>query len=182
MRKGNGLAVSEGQTVWEPDSDFGRRETLAAVLKDNPLPVAYRLSYVANFYVGPLVKNMEQAFGLSRPEWIILFCLHQRPDLNAQQISNVSGRPKTSISAAVRQLQTKKLIVRITDVRDGRRLVLHLTDAGRKIYREVLAGFMTREADMMACLNRDDRRTFLKLLDKIIENKIGRASCRERVS
>lgn len=170
MKKNTNLAVDEGQTVWQPDSDFGRRETLSAVLKDNPLPIAYRLSYVANFYVGPLVKNLELTFHLSRAEWIILFCLNQRPDLNAQQISNVSGRPKTSISAAVRQLQEKKLIVRSADVRDGRRLVLHLTAAGRKIYREIIASFMAREAEMVACLDRDDRRTFLDLLNKIIEN------------
>src|SRR5690242_19699830 len=122
MARNTSMAADDGHTVWEPDVDFDRRETLAAVLKGNPLPIAYRLSYVANFYVGPLVKNMERSFGLSRPEWIILFCLHQRPELSAQQISNVSGRPKTSISAAVRQLQEKKLIVRSTDVRDGRRL------------------------------------------------------------
>ena len=170
MRRTTSLATDEGHTVWEPDGDFGRRETLAAVLKGNPLPVAYRLSYVTNFYVGPLVKNMERTFGLSRPEWIILFCLHQRPDLNAQQISNVSGRPKTSISAAVRQLQDKKLIVRSTDVRDGRRLVLHLTGAGRKIYKEILSCFIEREANMLACLSRDDRRAFLELLNKIIDN------------
>lgn len=170
MRRNTSLARDKEHTVWEPDGDFGRRETLAAVLKDNPLPIAYRLSYVANFYVGPLVKNMEQAFRLSRPEWIILFCLHQRPDLSAQQISNVSGRPKTSISAAVRQLQGKKLIVRSTDVRDARRLVLHLTDAGRKIYKQIIVGFMAREADMMACLERDERRAFFELLNKIIDN------------
>lgn len=163
------MATVEGRTVWQPDGDFGLRETLVAVLKDNPLPIAYRLSYVANFYVGPLVRNMEQVFGLSRPEWIVLFCLHQRPDLNAQQISNVSGRPKTSISAAVRDLQNKKLIVRSTDVRDGRRLVLHLTNAGRKIYRQILASFVSREADMLAGLSREDRRTFLELLNKIIK-------------
>jgi DNA-binding MarR family transcriptional regulator len=176
MRKNVSLAAEDGTTVWEPDSDFGRRETLAAVLKGNPLPVAYRLSYVANFYVGPLMKNMERAFGLSRPEWIILFCLHQRPDLNAQQISIVSGRPKTSISAAVRELQNKKLIVRSTDVRDGRRLVLHLTDSGRKIYREIIASFMAREADMMACLDRAERQMFLELLNKIIENSASWAT------
>lgn len=170
MRRNTKPAAGEGHTVWEPDSDFDRRETLAAVLKDNPLPVAYRLNYVANFYVRPLVKNMELAFGLSRPEWIILFCLNRRPDLSAQQISNVSGRPKTSISAAVRQLQDKKLIVRSTDVRDGRRLVLHLTDGGRKIYKEILASFTTREDAMMSCLNRDERSAFLELLNKIIVN------------
>jgi len=170
MRRNTRPTAGEGRTVWEPDSDFGRRETLAAVLKDSPLPVAYRLNYVANFYVGPLVKNMEQAFGLSRPEWIILFCLNRRPELSAQQISNVSGRPKTSISAAVRQLQVKKLIVRSTDVRDGRRLVLHLTDSGRKVYQEILASFVNREAAMLDCLNRDERGAFLQLLDKIIAN------------
>lgn len=170
MRKIAILPADEGRTVWEPDGDFGRRERLAAVLKGNPIPVAYRLNYVANFYVGPLVKNMEQAFGLSRPEWIILFCLTQRPDLNAQQISDVSGRPKTSISKAVRQLLNKKLIVRSTDVRDGRRLVLHLTDAGRKIYKKILASFVAREADMMACLDHNERQMIQGLLDKIIDN------------
>lgn len=170
MRKTAKLPADEGRTVWEPDGDFGRRERLAAVLKDNPIPVAYRLNYVANFYVGPLVKNMEQAFGLSRPEWIILFCLTQRPDLNAQQISDVSGRPKTSISKAVGQLLNKKLIVRSPDVRDGRRLVLHLTDAGRKIYKKILASFVAREADMMACLDHNERQTILALLDKVIDN------------
>jgi DNA-binding MarR family transcriptional regulator len=170
MRKTASLPADEGRTVWEPDGDFGRRERLAAVLKDNPIPVAYRLNYLANFYVGPLVKNMEQVFGLSRPEWIILFCLTQRPDLNAQQISDVSGRPKTSISKAVRQLLNKKLIVRSADVRDGRRLVLHLTDAGRRLYKKILASFVAREADMLACLDHSERQTILGLLDKVIDN------------
>ena len=176
MKRNTSLPADAGNTVWEPDSGFGRRETLAAVLDGNSLPIAYRLSYVANFFVGPLVKNVGRAFGLSRPEWIILFCLNQRPDLSAQQISNVSGRPKTSISAAVRQLQNKKLIVRSADVQDGRRLVLHLTGAGRKIYREIIASFMAREADMMACLDRDERQTFLELLNKIIENSASWAT------
>jgi DNA-binding MarR family transcriptional regulator len=170
MRKSATLTAGDEHTVWQPDGDFGRRETLAAILKDNPLPAAYRLNYVANFYVGPLVKRMEQTFGLSRSEWVILFCLNQRPGLNAQQISNVTGRPKTSISSAVRQLQEKKLIMRRTDVRDGRRQVLQVTEAGQNIYAAVLDSFMAREADMVACLNRGERRAFLELLDKIIDN------------
>jgi len=171
MRKTAELAANGGgRTVWEPDSDFSRRETLAAVLENNPLPIAYRLNYLANFYVEPLVKNIERTFDLSRPEWIILFCLNQRPDLNAQQISNVTGRPKTSISAAVRQLQGKKLLVRSVDVRDGRRRVLQVTEAGQKIYAAVLASFVARETDMMVCLNRGERRAFLDLLNKLIDN------------
>ena len=122
-----------------------RHLVLTAILKNNPIPMAYRLNYVANFYVGPLIKRMEDKHKMTRPEWIVLFCLNQQTGLNAQQISNVTGRPKTSISTAVRQLQKKKLIVRHTDVKDGRRQVLRVTDAGQKIYKAILQVRRARE-------------------------------------
>src|SRR5450432_1132417 len=90
---------------WQPDADILHHLLLDAVLKNNPIPAAYRISYVANFYVGPLVAKMEKSFKLTRPEWIVLFCLTRQPRLNAQQISTVTGRAKTSIAGAVKQLQ-----------------------------------------------------------------------------
>lgn len=167
------IAVTESKerrTVWQPDNDFVRQLVLAAILKNNPIPAAYRLNYVANFYVGPLIKKLEKKYKMSRPEWIVLFCLNQKSGLNAQQISNVTGRPKTSISLAVRQLQKKKLIVRHTDVEDGRRQILRVTDAGQKIYKSILSSFISREVGMLACLNPGERRTFVELLDKIIDH------------
>jgi DNA-binding MarR family transcriptional regulator len=157
-------------TIWQPDSDFVRQLVLAAILKNNPIPIAYRLNYVANFYVGPLIKTIEKKHRMTRPEWIVLFCLNQRSGLNAQQISTVTGRPKTSISGAVKQLQKKKLIWRRTDVKDGRRQVLRATEAGQKIYKIILSSFVAREASMLACLDRSERRAFIGLLEKIIEH------------
>lgn len=161
---------TDRHTTWEPESDLLRHLVLAAILKNNPIPAAYRLNYIANFYVGPLIKRMEQEHGMTRPEWIVLFCLNQQAGLNAQQISNVTGRAKTSISTAVRQLQKKKFIVRHTDAKDGRRQVLRATDAGQKLYRSILRDFVAREADMLACLDRNERSTLMKLLDKMIAN------------
>ncbi len=155
-------------TVWQPDTDGARRLTLAAILANNPLPIAYRLNYLANFYVGPLIKNMEQDFRMTRPEWIVLFCLTRISGLSAQQISDVTGRPKTSISAAVNQLQRKKLLSRTVDTNDGRRRVLQITEAGRRIYTTILEGFVRREADMIGCLSKSERSMFLQLLDKMI--------------
>ena len=156
------------QTVWEPENDLLRHLVLAAILKNNPIPTAYRLNYVANFFIGPLIKSMEEKHRMTRPEWIVLFCLHQQAGLNAQQISNVTGRPKTSISTAVRQLQVKKLIVRYTDVKDGRRQVLRVTDPGQKIYKAILSQFVARESEMVACLDRSEQRSLIAILDKII--------------
>lgn len=169
-RRSNGRqsAVRE-PTRWEPDVDL-RKLMLEAILKDNPIPTAYRVNYVANFYVGPLVKLMEETHKIARAEWIVLFCLHQQPGLNAQQISDVTGRAKTSISTAVKLLDRKKLIVRRTDAKDARRQVLQPTDAGRKLYKDILRTFVAREAEMIACLDKRERETFTNLLDKIIEN------------
>jgi DNA-binding MarR family transcriptional regulator len=157
-------------TVWQPETERTHALILAAILERNPIPIAYRVNYLANFYVGPLIKDMEKSLGMTRPEWIVLFCLHQRKGLSAQQISHGTGRPKTSISAAIKLLRHKKLISRQTDVRDGRRQVLYVTDAGQRIYTRILEKFVAREGQMVACLNKRERETFLGLLDKMVEN------------
>jgi hypothetical protein len=121
MIKRGTAAADQAQRSWQPQGDVVHRLLLDAILKDNPIPAAYRINYVANFYVGPLIANMEKSFGLTRPEWIVLFCLTRQPRLNAQQISVVTGRAKTSIAGAVKQLQKKRLITRKTDIGDSRR-------------------------------------------------------------
>jgi DNA-binding MarR family transcriptional regulator len=70
----------------------------------------------------------------------------------------------------VKQLQRKKLITRKIDIFDSRRRVLHLTDAGRSLYKLIISGFIAREADMLAGLDAGDRRTLIRLLDKIIKS------------
>ena len=111
---------------------------------------------------------MEKSFNLTRPEWIVLFCLTQQARLNAQQISVVTGRPKTSVAGAIKQLQKKKLITRKADIADRRRRVLHMTDAGRNLYRAILGRFISREADMLAGLNTGEQQLLIRLIDKII--------------
>jgi len=170
MKKNAAVKIHEPDTVWQPDNDIKHRLILAAILENNPIPTAYLLNYLANFYVGPLIKKIEADFHLTRPEWIVLFCLNQRSGLNAQQISEVTGRPKTSISAAVKQLQRKKLISRRTDTKDGRRQVLHIVDAGLEIYKSIIVDFIAKETAMLACLDHGERGTFIRLLEKIVEN------------
>src|SRR5262252_7935868 len=160
---------SDQYTTWQPETDIVHHLLLDNILKDNPVPSAYRINYVANFYIGPLVANMEKKFKLTRPEWIVLFCLSQQPKLNAQQISSVTGRAKTSIAGAVKQLQRKKLITRKADIADRRRRVLHLTDAGQKLYEAIIGSFIAREADMLTSLNAGERRLLIRLFDKIIK-------------
>lgn len=147
-----------------------RAETLAEILHNNPILDAYLLNYVANFYVGPLLKVVDARQGLTRPEWIVIFCLSQRDGLNAQQISDVTGRAKSSVSHAIKLLQKKKLLHRTTDPVDGRRQVLKLTPAGRAAYSDLVTYFVEREEAMLACLTTAERRILRKLMTKLTDN------------
>jgi DNA-binding MarR family transcriptional regulator len=153
---------------WQPAAEPIHTLLLKAILTDNPIPAAYRINYVANFYVGPLIGMIESSFKLTRAEWVVLFCLTRQPRLNAQQISIVTGRPKTSIASAVKNLQRKRLITRITDAEDSRRQVLHLTAAGKDMYQAIVSSFIEREKAMLAGLTAIERQELMRLFDKII--------------
>src|ERR1051325_4534737 len=71
------------------------------LLRRNAVTVAWRLNYVANFYAVPFYLALEKRIGISRPEYVILFCAAQHPGVTAQEIVASTGRPKNSISVAV---------------------------------------------------------------------------------
>ena len=162
---------SSGQTGQENGAaaTISRRAAdLAQILDRNPILDAYLLNYLANFYVGPLLKLVDARHGLTRPEWIVVFCLSQHDGLNAQQIGDVTGRPKSSISHAIKLLERKKLLRRIPDPADGRRRVLQLTAAGGSAYDDLVGFFMEREQAMLGCLTDAERRSLRKLMLKLV--------------
>jgi DNA-binding MarR family transcriptional regulator len=167
-KPGKAEKAEELNVGWHPGERVLHGLLLEAILKDNPIPLAYRMNYIANFYVGPLVAMMEKSFKLTRSEWIVLFCLTRQPRLNAQQISIVTGRPKTSIAGAVKLLQKKGLITRKTDIADSRRRVLHLSESGQRTYASIIGNFIERERGMLAALDPAEQRELVRLFGKII--------------
>ncbi len=147
-----------------------RASILAPILENNPILDAYLLNYLANFYVGPLLKVAEDRQGLTRPEWIVIFCLNQCEGLNAQQISDATGRAKSSIAHAVNLLRKKKLLSRKADPTDGRRQILELSAEGRAAYQDLVTYFIEREEAMLACLSDNERRTLRNLMQKLTDN------------
>ena len=79
MRKGQAAPLDDQSTSWQPDGAVLHHLILDAILRNNPIPAAYRINYVANFYVGPLVAMMEKSFQLTRSEWIVLYLDRSHP-------------------------------------------------------------------------------------------------------
>ncbi len=157
------------------DPAFETAETLAqlfgplslTMLNDTELSPVWRVSFVANFFTGPIYAEVMDRFGLSRPDFVILFSLSHQDGLVARDICRVTGLPKNSISRAVTELEAKHLIGRNTDVSDKRVKPLHLTDAGRTLLAKIVPLFADRQAAMFAPLTSEEVEEFDRLIGKI---------------
>lgn len=137
------------------------------MLSGNALTTAWRLNYIANFYVVPFYLALERDFGISRAEYVILFCASQNRGTTAQEIVTASGRPKNSLSMAIAKLERKGLIVRKRNKIDARRMELRPTAAGAAVYRKVVPLLQERERRMLAPLRAAERKQFDALLMKV---------------
>lgn len=139
-----------------------------AILESNEITTGYRISYLANFFVGPVYSEVAHTLGVSRSEFVVVFCLKHLGSITAQDICRITGRPKNSISQAVTKLARAGYLQRRTDASDGRRAPLALTARGRSLYNKVIPLFRSREQQMLAVLTDSEREQLEKLLAKLV--------------
>lgn len=138
-----------------------------AILEGDNVRIAARLSWLANFFSGPLYRQLELTRGLTRPEFSVLHCLAQCPNVTAQDICLMTGQPKNTLSRAIRRLLRDGRIVRTEDARDARALLLTLTDRGRALHAELIGLFARREREMLNPLTAGERAELDRLLGKL---------------
>ncbi len=143
------------------------------LLDGSALRDGYRLSFLANYFTGPVYSVIERETGLTRPEYATLLCLNHRDGLAATDVSLLAGYPKNSVSRGVKLLIRKGLIEKRADPRDGRRATLHATAAGTRLYQDTVAGFVAQQERMLGCLNAAERRQLDRLLGKLVEASPG---------
>lgn len=140
------------------------------MLSNTEIPFAWKLGYISSFYVEPFYRELNMIHGISRPEYVILFCLQHSPGASAKDIAETTGRPKNSLSMAIGKLEKKGLLQRSCHPLDPRILQLTLTPQGANIYTKILKLLQAREAAMLATLTRSERTSLNKLLQKIAQH------------
>lgn len=138
------------------------------MLNDTPLTPVWRLSFAINFYLAPLYRDLAEAHGLSRPEFVVMFCLLQKPGLVARDVCLVTGLPKNSISRAVASLASKSLIEKQESRSDKRATPLVLTGQGTALVKEIIPGFASRQQRMREALTATELAEFDRLMKKMV--------------
>lgn len=80
-------------------------------------------------------SRMEAALGVTAQQRMILRCLGRYPGMTPGQLAAQLHVDPGTVSASLRRLEKKKLVVRRRDPRDKRRVSVALTERGRALDR-----------------------------------------------
>jgi DNA-binding MarR family transcriptional regulator len=132
----------------------------------------YRLSVLSNIVSTAISGAYEKRFGLTIPEWRVMAVLATTPGLSAAEVAQRTAMDKVAVSRAVASLLRARRIVRQTARADRRRSLLRLSEAGRKVYAQVVPVALAYERDLLAPLSGKDR----AVVDRAIRVLLGRAA------
>jgi MarR family transcriptional regulator, 2-MHQ and catechol-resistance regulon repressor len=107
------------------------------------------------------------ALGLGRSDFAVLeVLLHKGP-----QPVNIIGRKvlltSGSITAAVDRLESRKLVRRTADLKDGRSRIVELTETGRRLIERAFQKHAMDMEETMAVLRPSERAELVRLLKKV---------------
>ena len=104
-------------------------------------------------------RRMLRVLGVTGPQRLVIRVIGQSPDIGPRDIASTLGLHPSTLSGVLARLEKQKLVERLADPTDRRKLRLRLTTAGRAIDRERRG---TIEAAVRRALARADRSTIDK--------------------
>ncbi|WP_026555581.1 MarR family winged helix-turn-helix transcriptional regulator [Arthrobacter sp. 35W] len=160
----NGSPASDGDFV-----DRARRDW-ALVFPDvdvSPIEVVGRISRLGAQIFARVERDLAPA-GVSRAEFDVL-CSLARSDrpLRASEVTAATMLSGASTTKQADRLVKVGLVERLPWERDGRVVLLQLTDGGRALVEREFPRFLARDQELLAGLDEDERALAAKLLRKI---------------
>jgi DNA-binding MarR family transcriptional regulator len=145
-----------------------------AKLWRNPCWLSFRFNYLALRYNGPLYDWVRRRFGLSRPEFAVIYTLGLHDGALARDIAVSYGFPENTLSRAVAKLVRLGLVRRDSDPADARSRRLRLTEAGGAVLSEATPRFVEEELRLLEALTTEERATLSRLLAKVVARATAR--------
>lgn len=104
-------------------------------------------------------------------QWAVLAKLHEADKCSQNQLGRETGMDTSTIKGVVNRLSSRKLIEVTPDTNDKRRLLIRLSDEGRKLYASHSGAAYLVGEHTMSPLTAEQQRTFIALLDILNEIK-----------
>lgn len=135
-------------------------------------------SYMLDQQVGFILRQVNQRHtnifaahmgaSITQTQWAALAKLRERGPLSQNQLGRDTAMDVATIKGVVDRLIQKGLVERRVDNSDARRHLITLTAPGRNQVTRRLADALAISAETLAPLGPAERRTFVKLLAKLM--------------
>ena len=96
-----------------------------------------------------LSRNFRQnGLEITPEQWTVLIFLWEKDGVTQQELCNATFKDKPSMTRLIANLERQQLVVRISDKRDRRTNLIHLTKDGKELEEQarIIAGKTLREA------------------------------------
>lgn len=110
-------------------------------------------------------------YGLKPVDFSVMSVIAHNPGVTSRQICATLDILPPNLVGMINQLQSRELIERRPHPRDGRAQGLHLTPTGVKLMRSAEATASQLEEDAASRLSAAERKTLLRLLQKVYLDK-----------
>ncbi len=135
-----------------------------------PIDVIGRITRIGSLALARLDRELEPA-DIGRTEFEVLSALARSPHpLRASEVTSITGLSGASTTKHTERLAKIGLVERLRLERDGRVVLLSLTDAGRALVESELPRRVRSEKSMLEGLDEDELAVLTHLLRRIARN------------
>ena len=105
---------------------------------------------------------------MSLSEWAVLTIIDNHPDIDQSRLAEIVSIDRVNTGRLVDALESRALVERRFDNADRRVWRLRCTRRGLQIRERLLPRALASQERLLACLSRQDRKTFIELLFQIV--------------
>ena len=130
--------------------------------------LGYWLRRVSNHVSGAFARAL-QGQQISVAEWVALRLIWQQERVTPANLSEMIGMTRGAISKIVEKLETKGLATRMDNPEDSRSQWVSLTRRGRSLVPKLADLADKNDEHFFGCLNKPERATLRRLLEKLTD-------------
>lgn len=112
-----------------------------------------------------------KSWDLSVPEYRVLFCLTGADGLGVGDLAAMAIMTQPRMTKLLDRMERQGLVGRHADDSDRRRVLIHLTEAGRARAAPVLRGAKAHEERLLAPFTTEERAVIKRALDLLINGR-----------
>ncbi|TMD94486.1 MAG: winged helix-turn-helix transcriptional regulator [Chloroflexi bacterium] len=123
-------------------------------------------------------RSTEELLGMRLKAYMALGYIRDHPGTTQQELENGLWMDANTVVLILNELEAAQFSVRRRDPQDRRRHIVELTPAGRRALDRADSARENLEDDLLAALSAEERKTLLKLVQRVLDAMVQPADIR----